>query len=60
MKCITLIGMPGSGKSTIGVLRTDSNGALALSDSLTRADAAELLAGALDLLEARESGGLFG
>lgn len=45
---------------TAGVLRTDSNGALALSDSLTRADAAELLAGALDLLEARESGGLFG
>lgn len=45
---------------TAGVLRTDSNGALALSDSLTRADAAELLAGALDLLESRESGGLFG
>lgn len=45
---------------TAGVLRTDSNGALALSDSLTRADAAELLTGALDLLEAREAGGLFG
>lgn len=45
---------------TAGVLRTDANGALSLSDSLTRADAAELLAGALDLLEARESGGLFG
>ena len=45
---------------TAGVLRTDANGALSLSDSLTRADAAELLAGALDLLEARESGGFFG
>lgn len=45
---------------TAGVLRTDSNGALSLSDSLTRADAAELLVGALDLLEAREHGGLFG
>lgn len=45
---------------TAGVLRTDANGALSLSDSLTRADAAELLVGALDLLETRESGGLFG
>lgn len=45
---------------TAGVLRTDANGALSLSDSLTRADAAELLAGALDLLEARESSSFFG
>jgi len=45
---------------TAGVLRTDANGALSLSESLTRADAAELLASALDLLEARESTGLFG
>lgn len=44
---------------TAGVLRTDSNGALSLSDRLTRADAAELLAGALDLLDSRESSGLF-
>lgn len=45
---------------TAGVLQTDSNGALSLSDSLTRADAAELLTGALDLLDARDSGGFFG
>ena len=44
---------------TAGVLRTDANGALSLSQTLTRADAAELLAGALDLLENREKGGLF-
>lgn len=45
---------------TAGVLRTDANGALSLSDTLTRADAAELLVGALDLLEARGSDSLFG
>ena len=44
---------------TAGVLRTDANGALSLSDSLTRADAAELLCGALDLLRARENSGFF-
>lgn len=44
---------------TAGVLRTDSNGALSLSDSLTRADAADLLTGAMDLLAARETGGWF-
>lgn len=44
---------------TAGVLQTDSNGALALSDGLTRAGAAELLVGALELLEARTSNSLF-
>ncbi len=44
---------------TAGVLRTDTNGALSLSDSLTRANAADLLTGAMDLLDARESGGWF-
>lgn len=45
---------------TAGVLRTDTNGALSLSDSLSRADAAMLLTGAMDLLAARETGGWLG
>ncbi|MGN0968875.1 MAG: Ig-like domain-containing protein [Oscillospiraceae bacterium] len=40
---------------TVGVLQTDSTGALTLSDTLTRADAVQMLASALDVLEARES-----
>lgn len=39
---------------TVGVLQMDSTGTLALKDSLTRADAAQLLAAALDVLDARE------
>ena len=42
---------------TAGVLQTNADGALALSDPLTRADAAELLCGALDVLESREDQG---
>ncbi len=44
---------------TAGVLHTNASGALALDHAMTRSDAAELLAGALDLLEARESGSWF-
>lgn len=40
-----------------GVLQSDSNGTLSLSNTLTRAEAAELLTGALDVLESRETGG---
>lgn len=42
---------------TAGVLQTNADGALALSDTLTRADAADLLCGALDVLESREDQG---
>lgn len=38
---------------TVGVLETTPEGALALSDTLTRADAAEMLCGALEVLDAR-------
>lgn len=41
---------------TVGVLGTDVNGALDLSNTLTRADAAEMLSGALDVLDSRDSG----
>lgn len=41
---------------TAGVLTTDETGALALSQPLTRGDAAQLLVGALDLLESRRTG----
>lgn len=44
---------------TVGVLETTPDGALALSDTLTRADAAELLCGALEVLDARDSDGWF-
>lgn len=40
---------------TVGVLQTDADGALTLGDTLTRAEAAQMLAAALDVLEARES-----
>ena len=42
---------------TAGVLQTNADGALALSEPLTRADAADLLCGALDVLESREDQG---
>ena len=42
---------------TCGVLSTDSTGALALEETLTRGDTAQLLCGALELLENRESQG---
>ncbi|NCB62785.1 MAG: S-layer homology domain-containing protein [Clostridia bacterium] len=44
---------------TVGVLRTNSDGSLGLGDGLTRADAAEMLSGALDVLEARQTNGWF-
>ena len=44
---------------TCGVLRTDSTGALGLSAQLTRGDAAEMLLGAMEVLDNRTSGGLF-
>jgi len=44
---------------TAGVLQTDSNGALALSQGLNRAEAAELLTGALELLDTRKLDSLF-
>ena len=42
---------------TVGVLRTNADGALALNEGLTRADAAEMLCGALEVLETREPSG---
>lgn len=45
---------------TAGVLQTNASGELALLDELTRADAAEMLCGALELLDHRGRGGLFG
>lgn len=42
-----------------GVIRPDSAGTLSLSDTLTRGDAAELLCGALEVLDQRNSGGWF-
>lgn len=38
-----------------GVLRTDASGALGINATLTRADAAEILSGALDVLESRKT-----
>ena len=40
---------------TVGVLQTDSAGALMLNDTLTRADTVQMLAAALDVLDARKS-----
>lgn len=44
---------------TVGVLRAGANGAISLNEGLTRADAAEMLCGALEVLEAREPAGWF-
>lgn len=41
--------------ASVGVLQTDAAGGLTLSDSLTRAEAAQLLSAALDIIEERES-----
>ena len=40
-----------------GLIAPDSSGTISLSQTLSRADAAELLCGALDILEQREGGG---
>ena len=42
-----------------GILQAEDMGAVSLAEQLTMAEAAELLDGALDLLKARETGGLF-
>lgn len=42
-----------------GVMTTNSSGALALSETMTRGQCAELLSGALDVVEARETTGWF-
>ena len=42
-----------------GLLQADETGSLGMNDALTRADAAELLCGALELLDSRETGGWF-
>ena len=42
---------------TAGVLQADADGSLSLSQPLTRAGAADLLCGALDVLENREAQG---
>lgn len=44
---------------TVGVIRADATGSLSLNRGLTRAEAAEMLCGALEVLDARETGGLF-
>lgn len=44
---------------TCGILKADSTGSLSLSSQLTRGDAAELILGALEVLDSRDSGGLF-
>ncbi len=45
---------------TCGIIRTNSTGTLGLGDQLTRSDAAEMILGALEVLDGRKSGGLFG
>lgn len=40
---------------TVGIIRADSSGALSLNNSLTRGDAAQMLAAAMDVLESREA-----
>lgn len=42
---------------TVGVLRANSDGTVLLSDTMTRADAAQMLASALDVLESRKNSG---
>jgi len=44
---------------TVGIIRTDTTGALSLNAPLNRGDAAQMLAGALDVLESRETSGWF-
>lgn len=44
---------------TVGILRTDASGSLSLNAALTRGDAAEMLAAALDVMESRETSGWF-
>lgn len=51
----TWAGQAAMNLETVGVLKTDATGALTLSDTLTRAEAAQMLAAALEVLEARES-----
>ena len=45
---------------TAGVLRTDARGALALDDTVDRAEAAQMLCAAMDMLEARRDKGWLG
>lgn len=45
--------------ATCGMLQTDGAGSLGLSETLTRATAAELLCSALELLDSRDTGGWF-
>ena len=42
--------------SASGIIRADTAGAVQLADTLTMADAAEMLDGALDVMNARNSG----
>lgn len=44
---------------TCGILQTNGTGTLGLGDSLSRGDAAEMLLGAMEVLDGRKSGGLF-
>lgn len=44
---------------TVGIIRPDAAGALSLNTPLTRGDAAQMLASALDVLEARETSNWF-
>ncbi len=44
---------------TCGILQTNSTGTLGLSDSLNRGTAAEMLLGAMEVLDSRKSGSLF-
>lgn len=44
---------------TVGVLQTNSDGALCLADTLTQGDAARLLAASLNVVESRDKGGFF-
>lgn len=44
---------------TCGILQTSSSGTLGLGDQLTRGGAAEMVSGALEVLDNRHSGGLF-
>ncbi len=45
--------------SSCGVLSADASGSLGLTATITRADAAEMLLGALEVLDSRDTGGWF-
>ena len=52
-------GQAAANLAAVGVMRTESTAPAALSQAMTRGEAAQLLDGALDLMAARQEKGLF-